>query len=132
MLASVGLPGTSGFIGEFLIILGAVKFNPLIAVLAGTTLIIGVCYMLWLFQRVFFEKPNSKLSGFSDLSAIETLTILPIVILIVVMGIYPQPFLAKIEPSAERQLALIEQVQQVAEYRLEKTHPGQEINTGDL
>ena len=70
MLASVGLPGTSGFIGEFLIILGAVKFNPLIAVLAGTTLIIGVCYMLWLFQRIFFENPNSKRAGWGDLSAI--------------------------------------------------------------
>ena len=59
MLASVGLPGTSGFIGEFLIILGAVKFNTAIGVLAGTTLIIGVCYMLWMFQRVFFEKATS-------------------------------------------------------------------------
>ena len=132
MLASVGLPGTSGFIGEFLIILGAVKFNPLIAVFAGTTLIVGVCYMLWLFQRVFFEKPNNKLADFGDLSAIETLTILPIVILIVVMGIFPQPFIAKVEPSAKRQMALIEKVEQVAEYRLEVTNPGQELKTGDL
>ena len=131
MLASVGLPGTSGFIGEFLIILGAVKFNPLIAVGAGTTLIIGVCYMLWLFQRVFFEKANPKLAGFGDLTPIEILTILPIVILIVVMGIYPQPFIAKIEPSAQRQMALIEKVQQVAEYRLEAQNPGQELKTGD-
>ncbi len=132
MLASVGLPGTSGFIGEFLIILGAVKFNPIIAVFAGTTLIIGVCYMLWLFQRVFFEKPSSKLEGFSDLSAIETLTILPIVILIVVMGVYPQPFIAKIEPSAERQMAVSEKVQQIADYRIEALKPGQELKTGDL
>lgn len=56
MLASVGLPGTSGFIGEFLIILGAVKFDVWIGVLAGTTLIIGVCYMLWMFQRVFLKR----------------------------------------------------------------------------
>ncbi len=132
MLASVGLPGTSGFIGEFLIILGAVKFNPIIAVFAGTTLIIGVCYMLWLFQRVFFEKPSSKLADFSDLSAIEILTILPIVILIVVMGIYPQPFIAKIEPSAERQMAVIEKVQQIADNRIEPLKPGQELKTGDL
>ena len=132
MLASVGLPGTSGFIGEFLIILGAVKFNPWIAVFAGTTLIIGVCYMLWLFQRVFFEKPSNKLAGFGDLSAIEILTILPIVILIVVMGIYPQPFIAKIEPSAKRQMAMIEKVQQIADYRIEAQEPGQELKTGDL
>lgn len=131
MLASVGLPGTSGFIGEFLIILGAVKFNPLIALLAGTTLIIGVCYMLWLFQRVFFEKPRNNLEGFGDLTAIETLTILPIVILIVVMGIYPQPFIAKIEPSAERQLAVISKVKNVAEYRVETITASQEMNSGD-
>jgi len=112
MLASVGLPGTSGFIGEFLIILGAVKFNMMIGVLAGTTLIIGVCYMLWMFQRVFFEKSNARTDGFKDLSAIETLTILPIVVLIIVMGIYPQPFLARITPAAAEHLAAVSTVQQ--------------------
>ncbi|WP_136797002.1 MULTISPECIES: complex I subunit 4 family protein [Desulfosediminicola] len=107
MLASVGLPGTSGFIGEFLIILGAVKFNITIGVLAGTTLIIGVCYMLWMFQRVFFEKLTEKTEKFTDLSPIETLTILPIVVLIIVMGIYPQPFLDKVAPAAKQQLAQV-------------------------
>jgi len=115
MLASVGLPGTSGFIGEFLIILGAVKFNPMIAVCAGTTLIIGVCYMLWLFQRVFYEKTNSRLEHFRDLTAVETLTLLPIVILIIVMGIYPQPFIEKIEPTAQQKIAVIASVPHVAE-----------------
>ena len=105
MLASVGLPGTSGFIGEFLIILGSVKFNVTIAVLAGTTLIVGVCYMLWMFQRVFFEKNNAKTEGFKDLTLIETLTILPIIILIIFMGIYPQPFIQKITPAVEQQIA---------------------------
>lgn len=112
MLASVGLPGTSGFIGEFLIILGAVKFNVIIGVLAGTTLIIGVCYMLWMFQRVFFEKSNTRTEGFTDLTAIETLTILPIVVLIVFMGIYPQPFLAKVTAAAQQQISSVNAVQQ--------------------
>ena len=105
MLASVGLPGTSGFIGEFLIILGAVKFNVFIGVLAGTTLIIGVCYMLWMFQRVFFEKSNERTEKFKDLSLLETLTFLPVILLIIFMGIFPQPFLSKIEPAAQQHIA---------------------------
>jgi len=105
MLASVGLPGTSGFIGEFLIILGAVKFNVFIGFLAGTTIIIGVCYMLWMFQRVFFEKLNERTEKFKDLSLVETLTFLPVILLIIFMGIYPQPFLEKIEPAAQRHVA---------------------------
>ncbi|SDP56773.1 complex I subunit 4 family protein [Desulforhopalus singaporensis] len=105
MLASVGLPGTNGFIGEFLIILGALKFSPFIAVLAGTTLIIGVCYMLWMFQRVFFEKTNEKTAEFQDLTAKEMLSFLPVILLILAMGIFPQAFIKKIEPAASQQVA---------------------------
>jgi len=104
MLASCGLPGTSGFVGEFLIILGAVKYNMLVGILAATTLIIGVCYMLWMFQRVFFEKSTGRTAGFKDLSAYETLVFLPVILLILVMGIYPQPFIAKIEPAAQKHI----------------------------
>ena len=102
MLASVGLPGTSGFIGEFLIILGALKFNVLIGVLTGTTLIIGVCYMLWMFQRVFFEKGKSACEHFRDLNLTEALAFVPVIFLIILMGVYPHPFLRKIEPSTQR------------------------------
>jgi NADH-quinone oxidoreductase subunit M len=105
MLASVGLPGTSGFIGEFLIILGAIKFSGLIGFLAGTSLIIGVCYMLWMFQRVFFEKPGDGSDKFQDLSITEALTFLPVILLILAMGIFPQPFLKKIEPTAQLHIA---------------------------
>jgi len=105
MLASVGLPGTSGFIGEFLIILGAVKFNAFIGILAGTTLIIGVCYMLWMFQRVFFEKPKVLTEKFTDLNMAEVLTFLPVILLIIFMGIFPQPFLKKIVPAVQQQVA---------------------------
>lgn len=105
MLASVGLPGTSGFIGEFMIILGAIKFNTAIGILAGTTLIIGVCYMLWMFQRVFFETSKPQSEGFKDLSLVEGLTFLPVILLIIIMGIYPHPFLSKITPSTQLQFA---------------------------
>ncbi len=101
MLASVGLPGTSGFIGEFLIILGAVKHSVFLGVLAGTTLIVGVCYMLWMFQRVFFEKENPSSLTFTDLRASEIVSFLPVVVLILVMGVFPNIFLSKISPSVE-------------------------------
>jgi len=107
MLASVGLPGTSGFIGEFLIILGAIKFNPIIGILAGTTLIIGVCYMLWMFQRVFFEKENERTAEFKDLSVSEAFTFLPVIILIIAMGVFPQAIIKKIEPAAQQQVAKV-------------------------
>lgn len=112
MLASVGLPGTSGFIGEFLIILGAVKFNVLVGVLAGTTLIIGVCYMLWMFQRVFFQTTNERTEKFQDLNLLETLTFLPVILLIIFMGIFPQPFISKIEPAAKQHVSQIYSMQQ--------------------
>ena len=107
MLASVGLPGTSGFIGEFLIILGAIKFNGIIGFLAGTSLIIGVCYMLWMFQRVFFEKTNERTVAFQDLKVSEALTFLPVILLIIAMGIFPQTFIKKIEPAAQLQIAKV-------------------------
>ncbi|TKB26154.1 NADH-quinone oxidoreductase subunit M [Desulfopila sp. IMCC35006] len=107
MLASVGLPGTSGFIGEFLIILGAIKFSGFIGFLAGTSLIIGVCYMLWMFQRVFFEKENDRTAAFPDLNVREILTFLPVILLIIGMGIFPQTFIKKIEPAAQLQIAKV-------------------------
>lgn len=102
MLASVGLPGTSGFIGEFLIILGTVKYSVFLGILTGTTLIVGVCYMLWMFQRVFFEKESVPAQNFQDLRVGEAFSFLPVILLILGMGIFPNIFLAKIEPSVER------------------------------
>ncbi len=112
MLASVGLPGTSGFIGEFLIILGAIKFSGFIGFLAGTSLVIGVCYMLWMFQRVFFEKTNERTIGFPDLKVSEALTFLPVILLILGMGIFPQPFIKRIEPTALMQIAQVNDASQ--------------------
>lgn len=126
MLASVGLPGTSGFIGEFLILVGAVKFNVVIGVLAGTTLIIGVCYMLWMFQRVFFQKTNELTERFKDLTLVEGLTFLPVILLIVIMGIYPQPFIKKIEPAAQNHIAAVTKTIKVADANVH-----QELNTSE-
>ena len=66
--------------------------------------------MLYLFQRVFFEKTVERTEQFTDLSPIEALTVLPIIILILVMGIFPQPFIAKVQPTAEQQISAVERV----------------------
>ncbi|PIE73075.1 MAG: NADH-quinone oxidoreductase subunit M [Deltaproteobacteria bacterium] len=132
MLASVGLPGTSGFIGEFLIILGAVKYSTFLGALAGTTLIVGVCYMLWMFQRVFFEKENAVSAKFADLGAVEAFSFLPVIVLILVMGIFPNVFLSKIEPSVEKVIARLytdqAMVQETAQVITNKAVPSLTIN----
>ncbi len=88
-LASIGLPGTNGFIGEFLILLGAFLNNKLVALLSATGVIIGAAYMLWLYQRVFFEKPKSYLTGLYPLKWNELTALLPMVFLVFLIGFYP-------------------------------------------
>ena len=107
MLSSIGLPGTNGFIGEFLVLLGAFKANVMWAVLAATGVILSACYMLWMFQRVVFgpvtHEENRKLT---DLSLRERLVFAPLLVLIFWMGVAPQPFLDRMGPALERTLAL--------------------------
>lgn len=123
LLASVGLPGTSGFIGEFLIILGAVKFNAAVGILAAASMVIGVCYMLWMFQRVFFEKSNVRTTGFTDLTMTEGLAFLPVILLILFMGVFPQSFIAKIEPAAKAQVMAVQEIAQPATTIVLGHHP---------
>jgi len=102
--ASVGLPATNGFVGEFLIILGGFRASQLAGVLAATGVIIGAGYMLWLYQRVFFMETNPKVSGISDIDAREIITLLPMVILIFWIGIYPDTFLGYMHASVSHLL----------------------------
>ncbi len=92
-LASIGLPGTNGFIGEFLILLGTFLKDKFMVVLASTGVIIGAAYMLWLYQRVFFQKPKPYLMELPSLSWNEHLALIPMIILVFLIGIYPNPFL---------------------------------------
>ena len=107
-LSSIGLPLTNGFVGEFLILLGTYQFNKWYAVLAGTGVILSACYMLWMFQRVFYGKithpENEKLL---DLDWREKIILIPLVVFIFWIGIYPKPFFDRIEPAVKH---LIEQV----------------------
>ena len=89
-LASVGLPVTSGFVGEFLSLLGAFLANPIMAVFATTGVIFGAIYMLLLYRRVIFGKAeNEDAAAMKDLDLREYMLFLPIAILIFILGVYP-------------------------------------------
>ena len=106
-LASVGLPGTNGFIGELLILLGSFLTKPWVALIAASGLIIGAWYMLWLYQRIFFNPVNSRWNGIKELDAREIATFLPMVILIFWIGLYPNSMLEYMHVSVAH---LLEQV----------------------
>jgi NADH-quinone oxidoreductase subunit M len=100
MLASVGLPGTSGFIGEFLVLMGAFEVNSWVAFLATTGLILGPCYMLYLYRRVIFGTiTREDVRAMLDLSWREKLIFAPLIALVFWMGIYPSSFLDPMKPA---------------------------------
>ncbi|WP_404378909.1 NADH-quinone oxidoreductase subunit M [Caenispirillum salinarum] len=102
MLASVGLPGTSGFVGEFLIILGVFQVNTWVALLAATGLILGAMYMLWLYRQVIFGKlDKDDVKAMLDLSKREIAILAPLVVLVLWMGIYPASFLDPMSVAVE-------------------------------
>jgi NADH-quinone oxidoreductase subunit M len=104
-LASIGLPGLNGFVGEFLILLGAFSWNPRFAAFAATGVILSATYMLWMFQRVNYGTiTNEQNAALPDLRPRELAVILPIVALVILMGILPNLFLRPMEPSIERML----------------------------
>lgn len=103
-LASIGLPGLNGFVGEFLIILGGFAASKWAGVFAATGIIIGAAYMLWLYQRVFFVETNPKVVGLQEMDLREIITLLPMVILVFWIGIYPDTFLSFMHPSVENLL----------------------------
>ena len=100
VLASLGLPGTSGFIGEFLILMGVFKVNFLVAVLASIGVILGAAYILWLYKRVIFGKLiNSDLKKMLDLNKSEFFVLSCLAIPILFFGFYPEPLINTIEIS---------------------------------
>jgi len=107
-LSSIGLPGLNGFVGEFLILLGTFLNNKIYGVLAATGVILAAVYMLLMFQRTMFGKLDKKENQvLKDLSKREIAVLVPIIAFIVFIGVYPNAFLKKMEPSVE---ALIQTV----------------------
>jgi NADH-quinone oxidoreductase subunit M len=102
-LSSLGLPGLNGFVGEFLILLGTFFEYRWWAVPAAAGIILAAVYLLWAYQRVFHGEPDREENRtMGDLRPRESIMLAPVVALIVFIGVYPKPFLERIEPAAER------------------------------
>jgi NADH-quinone oxidoreductase subunit M len=121
MLASIGLPGTSGFIGEFLVLIGAFQVSTWFCTLAATGLFLGAAYMLYLYRRVIFGTiTREEVRSMLDLSPREVLVFAPIVVVVLWMGVYPSSFLRPIQPSVAN---LVERVQAARSAALEMPSP---------
>lgn len=110
MLGSVGLPGTSGFVGEFLVLIGAYQVNVWIAAFAATGLILGAPYMLWLYRKTIFgEQTNKDAAKMLDVSLREKVILIPLAITVIVLGVFPGIVLKVTQPSVDKLIAHYEQ-----------------------
>ena len=109
VLGTVALPGTNGFIGEFLLLMGVYQYNIWAVVFAGLTIIFGAVYMLRMYQQIMLGKTNELTIGFEDIKGSETLVLVIICALVIVLGVYPKPILHLSEASVQQ---LLEQVNQ--------------------
>lgn len=108
-MAGVGLPATSGFVGEFLVLLGTFRANMWVCALAATGVVLGAAYSLWLYARVVFgEIKNEEVKAMQDVSGRELTLFIPIVVLVVLLGVYPKPFLNAMEPALAQLIAQVE------------------------
>jgi len=110
LMASVGLPLTFGFVGEFLVLLGFYQVSPMMTILAGTSIILGAVYMLRVMKLAFFgplnNEENKKLK---DLNARETWSLIPLVAIVIWLGVYPKPVLAPIDNSVKALLTFMDE-----------------------
>lgn len=104
LLCIVGLPGTNGFVSEFLIILGAFGFDPTAGVVSALTVLVAASFMFWMFQRAILVDSENDVSLMKDLNIKEIVGMAPLAILIIAMGVYPDWFLYKIEPTIQHYL----------------------------
>jgi len=104
-MANAGLPGTSGFVGEFMVILASFKASFWIAFLAATTLILGAAYTLWMIKRVIFgEVANDNVKALSDINKREFLFLAILAIAVLVLGLWPDPLVNVMHPTIENLL----------------------------
>ena len=109
-LANIGLPGTSGFVGEWMVILGSVKANFWLGALAATTLVFGAAYTLWMVKRVYFgEVANPQVKALVDINGREFLMLALLAAAVMWMGLYPKPFTDVMHVSVTQQLQHVAQ-----------------------
>jgi NADH-quinone oxidoreductase subunit M len=102
-LANAGLPGTSGFVGEFLVILASFKANFWYALAAGTTLVLGAAYTLWLVKRVIFgEVTNQGVASLTDLNGRELTVLAMLAVAVLLLGVWPAPLLEVTQESVQK------------------------------
>jgi len=112
MLSSIGVPGLNGFVGEFLILLGAFRAKAAYGAAAVTAIILGAIYMLWMYQRVMHgETASEEQRSLRDMRFHEVACMLPVVILMFVIGLFPRPFLARTEASVKQVVARVHSAQ---------------------
>ncbi|MCL4153537.1 UNVERIFIED_CONTAM: hypothetical protein GTU68_048999 [Idotea baltica] len=105
-MANVGLPGTSGFVGEFLVLMGVFKVNTWVAIFAATGVILSAAYALWLFRRVVFGQLNKEsLKSILDMSMREKIIVVPLLLLTILFGFYPMPILDVTAASVDNLIA---------------------------
>jgi NADH-quinone oxidoreductase subunit M len=108
-LSSIGVPGTNGFVGEFLVLLGSFRSYPVFAVIASTSVIIAAAYLLWAIQRILFNTlDKAENERVSDLNGRELLLLAPLVACIIWLGVYPAPVLRRMQPAAEQFVRIVE------------------------
>jgi NADH-quinone oxidoreductase subunit M len=108
LMASVGLPLTIGFVGEFLVLLGFYQISPVMTVLAGTSIIIGAIYMLTVYKKTFFGPvTNEANKTLKDLNSKETWSLIPLVMIVVWLGVYPKPVLEPIDNSVKAMISFM-------------------------
>jgi NADH-quinone oxidoreductase subunit M len=105
-MANIGLPGTSGFVGEFMVLMGAIRFNFWIGAIAATTLVLSAAYTLWMYKRVIFGAiANARVAKLQDLGKREFVLLGAMALLVLAIGINPKPFTDAIDPSVGTLLA---------------------------
>jgi len=99
-MANCGLPGTAGFVGEWMVILGAVKFNFVVGLLAASALIFGAAYTLWMFKRVYLGAPaNEHVKALKDINTREFIMLALLAVAVLYMGLYPRPLTGVMDGS---------------------------------